>query len=120
MRKRLIAMTLMVAFVLSTGAESFADAYGGPRGGKYKISARDSHRFPVFFVGGRTARVAVVGDGYTILDLYIYDQYGNLIAKDERSTVSLLVEWYPRFGQTFFIEVINRGNTYNEYGLATN
>lgn len=120
MKKRLIATTLMVTFILSAGAQSFADALGGPRSGKYRISARDTQRFNVFFVAGRTARVAVVGDGYTILDLYIYDLNGNLIAKDERSTVALLVEWQPRFGQTFIIEVVNRGNTYNEYGVATN
>src|SRR5262245_39642784 len=120
MRKRIIAMTLMVAFLLSAEATSIAQALGGPKGGSYRLAARDKHVWKAMFVGGRSARVAVVGDGLTILDLYIYDLNGNLVARDERSTVTLLVEWYPRYTETFYIEVVNRGNVYNDYSFSTN
>jgi hypothetical protein len=78
------------------------------------------HTFKFAFVGGEAARFAVVGDGYTILDVYVYDMGGNLITFNERATRTCVVEWFPRYTQTYFIKVVNRGNAYNEYGWATN
>jgi hypothetical protein len=121
MTKRLIAAVMLAAaFTLSAATASFAGAIGGPRGTRDRIAARGEHSRKVAFAGGQTARVAVVGDGYTILDVYVYDLYGNLITWDERAQKTCVVEWRPRYDETFVVVVVNRGNTYNDYGFATN
>ncbi len=40
----------------------------------------------IYFEGGDLGEVAVIGDGDTDLDLYIYDENGNLIDDDEDYT----------------------------------
>jgi hypothetical protein len=121
MKKRLITATIaVVALIASVETKGFAQASGGQRGGSYRIAARDTHTWRVVFVGGGTARVALAGDGQTVLDLYIYDLDGNLIARDERGRVTCLVQWRPRYTDTFLIVVVNRGSTYNDYAYLTN
>jgi hypothetical protein len=72
------------------------------------------------FRGGELARVAVIGDGDTDLDLYIYDEYGNLITKDDDYTDNCIVEFWPKWAGTFSAVIVNRGRVYNAYMLMTN
>jgi hypothetical protein len=121
MTKRLIATVMLAAaLTLSAAPASFAGAIGGPRSTSDRIAARGERSWRVTFAGGQTARVAVAGDGYTVLDLYVYNLYGNLIAWDERMQKTCVVEWRPKYDETFVVIVVNRGSTYNDFGLATN
>jgi hypothetical protein len=121
MKKRLIAATLVVAaLVLSTAAKGYADASEGPRTHSDRVYAKETRIWKITFIGGRTASVAVVGDGYANLDLYIYDLDGRLVAKDENLTSFCKTTWRPQYTETFFVEVVNRGLLYSNYALATN
>ena len=66
------------------------------------------------------AEICIVGDGDTDLDLYIYDENGNLICEDLGFTDRAYCSWTPRWDGLFEIHVENLGGVYNEYRLFTN
>jgi hypothetical protein len=85
-----------------------------------KVFARHYDDFVVSFYAGELARVAVIGDGDTDLDLYIYDANGNLIVADTDYTDQCLVQFVPRWTGTFRVRVVNNGYVSNRYVLMTN
>ena len=70
------------------------------------------------FYGGEEVCVLVVGDGDTDLDLYIYDENGNLIESDTDILDTCVCTWTPKWTGEFRIEVKNLGNVYNEYTIS--
>jgi hypothetical protein len=84
-----------------------------------RAGGTDSYR-DLRFVGGEVARVAVVGDGDTDLDLYVYDENGNEIVRDDDYTDRCVVQFNPRWTGRFIIKIVNRGSVYNRYALMTN
>jgi hypothetical protein len=73
----------------------------------------------VTFVGGFKAAVLIKGDGDTDLDLYVYDQNGNLIAFSEGPTDREAVTFTPRWTGKFKIKVVNRSRFIaNRYTIA--
>lgn len=95
-------------------------AVGGSKVAYERVLAFDTDSYVIRFGGGSRAYVAVNGDGDTDLDLYIYDENGNLIAKDDDHLDRCVVEWYPKWTGPFVIKVKNRGNVYNNYSIVTN
>jgi hypothetical protein len=68
---------------------------------------------------GHRADVAVVGDGDTDLDLYVYDPYGRLVAYDDDETDHCYVRFCPRMSGTYTIKVVNRSTCLsNAYVIA--
>jgi hypothetical protein len=84
------------------------------------VNPQKSDIYRATFKGGQTAIVAIKGDGDTDLDLRVYDQNGNLICKDTRSTDEGICKWKPIWTGTFVIKVSNLGRVQNYYRLATN
>jgi hypothetical protein len=72
------------------------------------------------FRGGEQARVAIVGDGGTDLDLFVYDMDGRLVAQGIGLTDVEQVSWIPCWTQTYRIVVRNLGSVWNRYSLASN
>ena len=70
-----------------------------------------------WFRAGDMVAITLNGDGYTNLDLYVYDARGNLIdyrvSSSDYETMHLEI-WRS---ETFRIKVVNRGSTYNDYSL---
>jgi len=95
-------------------------AVGGPKRGVYSVPARGTDTFVVKFFANERATIVVSGDGDTDLDLYVYDDMGNLIVKDDDYSDDCVVNWVPRWTGQFTIKVVNRGNVYNQYIIATN
>lgn len=85
-----------------------------------RVNAHSTDTYRIRFVGGRTARIAVIGDGDTDLDLYVYDNNGNFIASDEDYSDNCVVSFTPRWTGTFIVKIKNRGSVYNNYVLYTN
>lgn len=104
----------------STSAAVSRGAVGGPKTATSRVRAYDTDTYTVEFRGDRTAEVLVVGDGDTDLDLYIFDEYGNLICSDRDGTDTMYCDFYPRWTGTFSIVIENLGRIYNEYDLLTN
>lgn len=112
----------IAALIALTATPFFANA-GSTRGEtftKETVKAYDTDRYVLTFRGDEKAVVAVNGDGDTDLDLYIYDENGNLIASDTDSTDSCVATWTPKWTGKFTIKVVNRGSVYNRYEIATN
>ncbi|MCL2651272.1 MAG: hypothetical protein FWD60_09660 [Candidatus Azobacteroides sp.] len=101
-------------------AKTSRGAVGGPKYGEYKVFANSYNLFNVKFWANERATVVVTGDGDTDLDLYVYDENGNLIAKDEDYSDDCVVNFVPRWTGLYVIKILNRGNVYNRYAVGTN
>jgi len=108
------------SLIAAVRAEKARGAVTGPARGEYVLNGRCYQDFVVSFVGGERAEVAVDGDDDTDLDLFIYDQNGNLIISDTRAGDFGGVYWTPRWTGPFTIRVVNLGTVWNHYVIAHN
>ena len=92
----------------------------GPNEHGDRVRAGQNDIYNITFRGNESAEILVVGDGDTDLDLYIYDENGNLIESDTDYSDSCYVEWTPRWTGNFKVKIKNLGSVYNEYVLLTN
>jgi len=109
-----------VAAVIGVTGVGFAGAVGGPRANTTRVNARATDVYTISFRCGETARIVVDGDGDTDLDVYVYDEFGNLITKDDNKHRLLRGQLHPPFTGPFTVRVVNRGVVYNQYRLTTN
>jgi hypothetical protein len=119
--KKIIA-NLFVVLSLSVVIVPFADAgrQNGPGKDTTTCQAFSSVTYNITFRGGEQARVAIVGDGSTDLDVFVYDGAGRLIVQGIGLTDIELVTWFPNQTQTYRVVVRNLGSTWNQYSMATN
>ncbi len=95
-------------------------AYGGPKYAVSSVAAHGTDYYTIKFRADEDAYVMVIGDGDTDLDLYVYDENGNLIDSDTDYTDDCLCAFHPRWTGNFRIKIVNRGSVYNRYVLRTN
>lgn len=95
-------------------------AVGGAKRTIEQIKAGGADIYKVDFKGGEQGIVLLSGDGSTDLDLYIYDENGNLVASDTDGLDDCAVRFYPKWTGTFLVRVKNLGNVYNRYAMVTN
>ncbi len=117
----MIVFRKLMAGVLAAGsllAPAMASPVGGPKYKTERVAAHRTDVFTVTFRGGEGASVVVSGDGDTDLDLYIYDENGNLIGSDTDASDDCVVRFHPRWTGVFRIEVRNLGGVYNQYEIA--
>lgn len=76
--------------------------------------------YSLTFHGGEVARVGVVGDHSTDLDLYVYDENGNQVCADDDYTDVMYCSWTPRWTGSFTVKIVNRGGVYNDYRMVWN
>lgn len=95
-------------------------AVNGPYIKTDNVKANTTDIYRINFYGGRVAEVLVSGDGDTDLDLYIYDENGNLIDSDTDYSDDCYCSWYPKWTGAFKIKIVNRGNVYNRYTMYVN
>ena len=112
-RKDVVALADEVAKSGSRGA------IGGPKRARTVVRSRGTDVFHLSFRGGELARVAISGDGDSDLDLYVYDEGGNLICRADTRSDDEGCGWYPRWSGPFRIEVRNLGVA-NQYQIWTN
>lgn len=116
----LLALADNVAAKLNAQAEGTRGAVGGPKSGYGTVYARSYTYYTAKFWANEIAEVVVSGDGDTDLDLYVYDENGNLITSDTDYTDDCYVRFYPRWTGSFTIKIVNRGGVYNNYVIVTN
>ena len=92
----------------------------GPRQlyGRVESATRREHL--VEFRGGEPAVVYVSGNGDSDLDLFVYDEAGQLIASATGPRDECAVRWRPERQGRFRVEVRNLGPASNWYWMATN
>ena len=116
-RVRLILTLMAIGLILTTSVTSFAQQIYARTD---VVRAHSTNVYHWTFVGREWEVLAVSGDGDTDLDLYVYDENGNLIAKDDDYSDDCLVRFIPRWTGRFTIKVVNRGHYTNRYTIATN
>ena len=116
----ILAMADKVAVKLDAAAEGTRGAVGGA---KYAYGSVAAHSYTYYnqkFWADEIAEIVVSGDGDTDLDLYVYDENGNLITSDTDYTDDCYVRFCPRWTGLFRIKIVNRGGVYNRYAIVTN
>lgn len=82
-----------------------------------RVEARKTDVYKKTFASGVEVVIAVRGDGDTDLDLFVYDENGNLIEKDDDATDRCIVSFTPKWTGSFTIKIKNLGNVYNSYRI---
>ncbi len=110
----------LVAQIDRIAMQQSKGAVAGPQRHRDRVLARDTDTYSIAFRGGEPARVAALGDGDTDLDLFVYDQNGNLVCSDDDSTDQTVCGWTPAWSGNFRVRIRNLGGVYNAYTLMTN
>ena len=79
-----------------------------------------SNVYTVSFNGDEPAMVAITGDGFTDLDLFVEDDKGNRVCASTSAVDDEICRWTPRWTGNFRIRVRNIGAQANEYRLWSN
>ena len=116
----LLGMIAKVETKLAAQAEGTRGAVGGPKYAYGRVNARSYTYYYCQFWANEIAEIAVSGDGDTDLDLYVYDENGNLIDSDTDYSDDCYVSFVPAWTGTFAIKIVNRGGVYNNYVIVTN
>ena len=106
--------------LIKDAEKSTRGATGGPRRVCDSVNGNCTDIWRITFRAGEPAYVAVSGDGDTDLDLYVYDENGNLITYDNSYGDDCLVSFTPRWTGVFIIKIKNLGRVYNRYCMGTN
>lgn len=119
-----VSMVLAASVLPNLGSGEIDETRAGRVGGAGAASARvEAFSTVVYqerFVGGEVAAISLRGDGDTDLDLYVYDENGNLVAHSAGYSDRESVAWMPRWTGTFRIEVRNLGGVWNRFTIGTN
>ena len=102
------------------GDDTQRGGVGGAKRGVTTVNELSTDAYTLAFRGGEAAVIVVSGDGDTDLDLYVYDELGNLIALDDDGSDNCVVRFTPKWTGPFTVRVKNRGLVYNRYVIATN
>jgi hypothetical protein len=105
---------------LANSVELSRGAIGGPKQSVDVVKPLSTDVYKIAFRAEEVARVAISGDGDTRLDLYVYDENGNLITSQVGPGDDCLASWVPRWSGVFFIRIVNRGLLPNRYTIVTN
>ena len=92
----------------------------GPRQLYGQVTPNSRREHTVEFRGGEPAVIYVSGDGESDLDLFVYDEAGQLVASATGPRDECVVRWQPERQGRFRIEVRNLGTASNWYWMATN
>lgn len=84
------------------------------------IGSRAADRADLVFRGETPAVVYVRGPAAADLDLYVYDEYNNLICSDENAGSEAQCRWRPRWTGSFLVDVRNKDEQEVEYVLTAN
>jgi hypothetical protein len=116
-RTRIILAALCLVGALGVRAAN-ADPVGGPKRQIDRVEAYSSTYYTLPCWGGQITGISIDGDNDTDLDLYVYDNRGNLLARgDSYSDFEEVFVTLSR-NQTLTIEVRNLGNVYNEFVIT--
>jgi hypothetical protein len=119
MKRNLVKFLSIAALAMVMGLckQASADPVGGLVSRRDRIAARTTDTWTVRCYGDEVTRVIVDGDGSTDIDIYVYDENGNLITKDEDDTDYCVVSFRPFWTQTMTVKIVNRGRVPNFYTI---
>jgi hypothetical protein len=91
-------------------------------GRKDKVGPFGHRAYSKHFEAGRRALVIVSGNGQGLMGVYVYDEHGNCVARDDAvggpTKDDLAAEWVPERAGRFSVEVYALDRVGNEYHMA--
>jgi hypothetical protein len=115
---RTVLALAALTFVALVPAVTLAGPVGGSIIKTDVVLGRSIDTYKVALRGGEVTTVVVSGDGSTDLDLYVYDQFGDLVAKDDDLTDQCAVRFFVPGKAVYTIKVVNNGRVPNRYVLG--
>lgn len=109
----------LIALADDVGKSASRGAVNGPGALRTVVGRTMTDSYRVVFRGGEPARVTVSGDGDSDLDLFVYDEHGNQICRDDDASDDMYCAWTPRYTGSFTIRVRNLGVA-NQYRIVHN
>ncbi len=92
----------------------------GPASWYRDIPARSNVTYRMNANGGYIWNLVAAGDGYTDVDLEVFDEYGNLICRDIRYDARASCSFTPRWTGPFTVRIANLGNTWTRTLIVSN
>ena len=119
MNRNLVKVLSVAAMVMMLGVaqRASADPVGGLVVRRDRVLPNYTDTWTLRCYGDEITQVTINGDGSTDLDLYVYDENGNLICKDEGYSDDCVASFRPFWTQTMTIKVVNRGGRTNRYSF---
>ena len=119
--KRIILALAMAASLVS-GSAAVAGAIGGPAFvWREVVGAYQWIEYRVAFRGGEWTTISVVGLTPGNLDLYVLDEFGNVIAADITYVDNVCqVTFYAAYPRVYTIRVVNRTARASLFDILTN
>ncbi|MDX1948011.1 MAG: hypothetical protein SFU86_21610 [Pirellulaceae bacterium] len=114
MKRVLLAVLGVLALVPMVNA----DPVGGGVCRDATAYAHGTRDFDIVLHGGEVTVFTLSGDGDSDLDLYIYDENGNLIGSDTGYSDEARVAIRPYWTGHFTIRVVNRGGILNNFRVC--
>lgn len=103
------------------GAQAvWAGAAGGAKRWSAKVDAKAEVVYKITFRMKETAEFAIIGDGDTDVDVFVYDSANKLVAQDIGLSDLGLVRWTPDKTQEYRIVVRNLGTVFNRVHMGHN
>lgn len=118
--KKLALLAAAVVLTLGPVPTTEAGRNPGPGAAVSRVPANGTTTYHATFRAGEAAVVSIRGDGDTDVDVFVYDDAGNLITSGVGLTDVETVSWTPRWTGTFRIVLRNLGGVWNEVRLTTN
>ncbi len=114
--KRAALFVMLGCVLLVPGSGTGSPLKGKHSLGRQRIPERGRVRFEGEFRAGERACVIVKGDHDPVVDLglYVYDEKGELVTKDENGGDFVAVIWYPPRDAKYRVEIANPGQTFND------
>jgi molecular chaperone DnaK (HSP70) len=123
--KRLSLLAVITGGLLLQGSAGLADSNDGARRWTRTVKKQSEVVYKIVFNAEKNpnkqnAEFAVIGDGSTDVDIYVFDAEGKEVAKDTFFTDLALVRWIPAKTQEYTIKVRNLGNADNTCTMGHN
>ena len=83
-----------------------------------RVEALSYRTFTMTCDRGEFTELAIIGDGDTDLDLFIYDPEGRLIAADDDDQSKCVVRWTAQSKGRYTIKVVNLGRVWSRFALV--
>jgi hypothetical protein len=119
--RRLITLAVLAVLASASGLVEGSPQEGGIAIPRVRLEAQDKRRLPPLrFKGNERACAILMGDHRPVVDLaiYVYDEKGTLVAKDDAGLDYCAAIWYPPRTATYTIVLENKGREYNDCYLS--
>lgn len=113
-----VAIAMLAVSVVSAAPVGSALGYGSKSIDYKCVAANGSITYNQLAFAGEVVTIDVAGSDWTDLQLFVYDEFGNLIASDVSYGNECFVVFTANYTEYVTIEVVNNSFYSNCYGIT--